>query len=690
MDDGDLPSLKIPFRTPAVNLYPVAPGEGREVVVTEQEEPTAVITPPKPKKSKWKIPGIRPKSQSPSPPPSPPNPTTPEPTYVVNESTPQLSPSTRLKHRAFWTQLERDGSVDPSPLKAVISPEDPVESEEDAPNDELAFIRSRTSIGACGAGVGACGMGATGGEEGRRERTVEDEIEEEDQSENGGILGVVMDLCNDCSWVVGGDPASTKRKARNTSYPKKNRREDVDTDIDDDMSEEEEEDGSSQGGSLEPPSPLRKPRKKSNRRSNNRHQAHPQAAPVRPMDDDEYTEIEVEYAGDGAHDPSTPSTEEEESPLQGNGDGTASSLRSPNQNFVQLANGGDVTNVQPSSNNNTDTPSSPTTNDPNSNGNNSPKAWSNDEKTKYLRAMAHKAKSDFRRTKGIEDEAQHQTLRDAVAKGSALAQTHSECEDDSEKDDGSLEGILDETQQQHRRDGSMDDWAPAEKRRFVQLVRGDRGMGPEEAKRVIMASRRASPQTALGEMDEEGNVKDLSQIRSNEFDRIVASMVQSTSRSYPFQPIDDDEEGEEGGDDRDAEGFIAADSAPVRLEPSRLEQHSKSRELPTNNNHKDPREVQSDVGYSNNIKSTSFLNGASILANMRKKPGFTRVVEGRGLDDDALEEEGTSSNPGKSTNWLEGRGLGIGGANLGDDFDREVVVEERARSSPGAARGVPI
>jgi len=623
-------------------------------------------------------------------------------------------------------------------------------SEEDAPKDELAFHRTQSMVrNACGATV--CGAGESVGGETPMKSKVPVEVMEDEDEDDGGILGAFVDLCTDCGNYLGADAApptaaEPRRKSRRSSLSKsqQQREEEEDAELDAflDAEEYEEEDVSSQEGSVD--LPTHTPRKKSSRRSSSRARRN-QPPPQRALDDDEYTEIEVEYAGDGAHD-----TEDDGlTPLKGNGDGTASTVRSPTENFVQLDPLGDVTTVRPPGQRKPSAPTAsmadpngdvpPTNNNLNtsSSSSHSHKSWSANEKNNYLRAMAQNAKADFRRTKGLEDE----SLRDAVAKGSALAQTHDAdralpkekeaVNGGVDEDTSSLDGILDETNDQLPpvasggvNGRSKENWAPAEKRRFVQLVNSeDQRMGPEEATRLILASRRASPRKDLegGEYDGGGGViKDLSQIRSKEFDSIVSSMGRSTSRSYPFQPID------EGGDEttamtnRKGGGRDRGRDEPTVSSSTGLEPSVQSKDIQTNKNINthDPREIQSDIGYhsqGSNTKSTSFLNGGSILANMRKKPGFTRVVEGRGLDNDTLgEDDRARSNPGTARgvaiddamNFVDGgegikrkkrskkgrsaaRGLGVGGDDLGDDFDQEGTVD-RARSNPGSARAVTI
>ena len=148
IDDKDLPSLKLPFRTPSVNLnLRPKPNKGLEQPLPE------IVTP---------------------------SPSSPNDNNDTNNDGTNLNKSNRGKNSA------KNGN------ETILILDD--EEEEDAPIDEMEYNCSYSVVGSASHTASAV-----------RNCMVVDEVDSGSNAK-GGIFGVVVDLCSSCNW--GGDYGS--------------------------------------------------------------------------------------------------------------------------------------------------------------------------------------------------------------------------------------------------------------------------------------------------------------------------------------------------------------------------------------------------------------------------------------------------------------------------------------------------
>jgi len=429
----------------------------------------------------------------------------------------------------------------------------------------------------------------------------------------------MIDLCTDCTWMTGNDIVKGKaeKKSRGSSsriygmhstIPAAGDQINTNDDrVEDDRTKDETSLLPSKEKTQDNHNPARVVKTNENHNTT-----------CVDMDDDECTEIEIEYGGESTKSPA------------GNAEAAHKSL--PREAFYQLGQAGNVNMVRQGEveeishkDNGVDIISEKVKPDVQSDAGGDSltmdkasgyaleksKSWSAPEKNAYLRAMAQKAKEDFRRKKGLEDVTEGLLLRDAVAKGSALAMSHSEGKG-IDDDDDSLDEIL-ATPKPSTSDWTKEDWTPAEKRRFVQLVNSEKSLSPEEATQKILASRCST--------DAVNEVK-LTNVRSKEFDKSASFSTQFSKESinHPpsasFKPIGRNT----SCDDFSCNAVDTSSEVLTRELSVPFGSQATDHEIDMSK----PRESKSD-NYTNNMDSKLT---SSILSNIQKKSGFIEVIEG--------------------------------------------------------------
>lgn len=431
LDDGDLPSLKV-FRCPPTeaNQSDVNDSMGMDRVSTRNEK--------KKKKSKRK------KSSD------------EDDGYVVEEG--RLSPTSKRKHRAFWSQMEdenydeeeRDNYYIQNQIPAIIDDND----SDDGPDDEMDFRRTNSGLMDSSRSLDTS----------RNIEVVENEEKEKDDIHGvaGGIYDIVTDLCSDCNtWIAGTPDNKEDIYPLNRSLTRVRSQDSMRSGKSATMSESErdrkvrfiippeeecdEDDGYSDDG-------LDDYDYKPDQRLNESY---------------ENTAIEVEYVEQEYSDEEEIQSNKKQkqdvqdiSPRKIDTDEDLIDEETNESHFLQLNTQGQPTSQRNENVNEEDLrqkalsdngiPSIPSDEQGGYMLQRS-SSWTAPDKNAYLRAMAKHAKKEFKRNRGMKDAEEREELQDAASKGAALALSHSDSIDDHNdshkeflSDDDSLDKVLNE------------------------------------------------------------------------------------------------------------------------------------------------------------------------------------------------------------------------------------------------------
>ena len=380
----------------------------------------------------------------------------------VHHPAKRLSPDSKRKHRVFWNQLDEQSDES---------------SDDDGPDDEVAFHRTNNMKD----------------HDIKRKAEMVENVEEED---GGGIMGVVVDLCSDCAWLTGGStqpekPVSQQHDRQRSINPRqRSKGRSMGDDIDDSSTEdefEEKDDYSVQSFSREA--------KKSARFRRN----------IPSTNVDENTAIEIEYIESKEN-----ISKRSGNTLERNTSNEANLKKETREGFLQLDPRGEVsvfTRPQNLSKKFSEATSDAGPQPASEQGGyimERSQTWSSPEKNAYLQAMALKAKEDFRRKKGLDEkELPHSNKKNAVEmhpSNKDFTKSSGDLDDSSVDDDNDFN--YDSTSSEEEFDLSKYNWTPAEKRRFVQLIHSNASITRDQAIKVIQTARKNASVRKLNEKDE--------------------------------------------------------------------------------------------------------------------------------------------------------------------------------------------
>ncbi len=231
-------------------------------------------------------------------------------------------------------------------------------------------------------------------------------------------------------------------------------------------------------------------------------------------------------------------------------------------------------------------------------------SWSEPQKSAYLQAMAQKAKQDFNKRKGVlAEQTELRNVPRTPERGKMRVQD----------DEDSLSGILGKNEGKEQApkspkaiDWARHNWTPSEKRRLFHLVKSE-GMSPEEATEVVIASR---SKRRIGYAEHSSD--DVPQ-KSEEVVK-PRSKTPNTRRASAFQPTSPRKSSSLSPQNKNSQ--FPMDEEPSSPPTSKVELSHDSVVSPLKS-----------VGSPGSITSRSKKAGSKILSNLRKRPGFSRVVE---------------------------------------------------------------
>jgi len=614
LHDGELPSLKWPGRTPVAKrilraVSPSSPFQSRSTTPVLDNTKGGRKSSQRKKKNSSK-----------------------DEADMVSISATKLSPDAKRKHRAFWNQFD----VKPADVDADTSEDDGSNTDAepqddgkkgDAHIDKPIDERQENSTLVK-----------------RKAETLEDEDED---GINGGIYGMMMDLCSDCGWMGESKKEETLEKSRagapnNMAKQSKNKSRGLTHDShkanntvslmsDDDEPDDEVQDESS----------TRRNKSMSNRTRRN-------VIADRVSEEFEDHDLKLEESNSLPSEPETSTNQSTKTPNEPhNYENTTIEIeyedKNPKGKFLQLNDTGDIAvfsrpgaehqrglKVQKSKSfgglGETPVPSderayglkneSSKSDVPLESTHsvsyllNKSKSWSKPQKNAYLQAMALKAKEDFRKKKELSDEPK-------TVVESPKFQSIGKFEDD----DDSLSAILDESPVKRSRshiDWSQHDWTPSEKRRLFHLVKSE-GLTPERATEIMLASK--AEESQIPEILEQAPTRNNVNSHSSSFKPSPSGVFVAT-RNIEREEADDSKEiphpqftNQNANVERKSKSDHGANySSDSSFAKAPLPQFA-------NLNENVGKRSMSDHG------AMDSRTCSTILSNLKQKPGFSKVVE---------------------------------------------------------------
>jgi len=428
----------------------------------------------------------------------------------------RLSPRSRMRHRAFWGQLE-----------------------EDLPDDEMYTDRVHSLRSGSHSPVKKDWAGGGGLETRRYSHDIVD-----DDDEDAGILGVMVDMCSDSCW--GGEKKQLSKKKSGGSSVRKNELRNVEsmhTFSEDEQSVETyDSDYTNEESSLNDERKMRMHRiRTSLGRNMYQNTADQELA--------ENTAIEVEYIPNTYNDDDSESQTDNEDDYdlstiaEGTEDGSTSVSRSskPTESFLQLGAGGAIavhlrenedSNLSKQGKGGSLTAHSRT--------------WSSSDKNDYLRKLAQKAKKDYQKKKGSK---KSDSMSVVSEDNPSNFDSHTKISNSDKEDDQSVDSvdeILGKKASSHKKNSNFDwsspeyeGWTNGEKRRFIQLINGNASL--KEALFVIQASRKDVNPGNMNQMElkndraisPEHDADSNSEVETNPEDSKSSSNISNQSTSSP-------------------------------------------------------------------------------------------------------------------------------------------------------------